>query len=229
MVINGKWITKNKVWLSFFITWIALNVFSIPVELISLKWGIWGFDCYIHKLLQCIYGINLFTHPFGAPVEEYMFYFGATPFCLMVYIYYFRLIKGNKEKEEKVRDIVSLLGHLAWLCIGMPFVPCLKYMSYKMRDKKVVSWAAVWLATGVFYITMVFTEAYSVSFKHWVYDKCHILTITLFKIPIEEFILYYLLGPIFVVFLFHFTQLQLEEKSQGLRKNQTRDGGKQLQ
>ena len=205
---NWHWMSQYKLWKPFFLTWIILNAAAVVVELTSLKWGIWDFGT-VHPLLYKEFGINPLSYPFGVPAEEFMFYWGATPFCFMLYIYFFRLIKKEKESEKKRRGLYFLLGHLAWVMVALPFIPFLKYMGDKLKEQKVVSWSAVWLSTAVFYATMAIVEIYSVHNQHWVYDYSKaIFFVKPWNIPIEEYALYYLLGPIFVVFLFHFLELR---------------------
>jgi hypothetical protein len=207
--MHWKWMARFKLWTPFLLTWMSLNIVSIIVEMTSLYWGIWHFNNNIHKMLYALNGKNPLTYPFGAPIEEFLFYFGATPFCFMVYIYYFRLIKKNKETLRPKGDLYSFLAHLAWIAIGLPFVPFLKYIAAKIKDQKVVSWAAVCLTTCVFYSVMVIVERYSVAKMHWVYNYSKVIvSLGYYKIPIEEYILYYLLGPMFVVFFFHFLELR---------------------
>jgi hypothetical protein len=212
--INSKWMSEHSLWTSFLLTCMALNIASIAVETMSLYWGIWHFDTTnpAHSLLytgELGKKLLFLTYPFGAPVEEFMFYFGATPFCLLVYISYFRLIKKDYEKDRVRGDLYSFLAHFAWAIVGMPFIPFLKYMMSKMKDSKVVSWGAVAFATAVFYGTMTFVEIYSLKNHHWVYDYSKVLLpLFKYKVPIEEYLLYYLLGPIFVIFLFHFLELR---------------------
>ncbi|MBD3343617.1 MAG: lycopene cyclase domain-containing protein [Chitinivibrionales bacterium] len=70
----------------------ATTLIMIPVtflfEYLCLYLDIWGFHEDIHKL----WGIKIW----GAPIEEFLFWFGATPFCLMVYLYFRNIFKPSR-------------------------------------------------------------------------------------------------------------------------------------
>lgn len=201
LILNGKWLTKNRLWKPFLLTNLFLGIVSIYFEFSSLGIDVWGFSEDHHKLLPIpkIMG--------SAPIEEFMFYFGATPFCLLIYICFFRLVK----RLPPHRDISLIhlgVGHLAWILIGMPFIPFLKYIGNTLKEQNVVSWLSVWLTAAAFWGTLGFVEHHAVKAGHWVYNTERILNVTLFSVPIEEFIIYYVLGPVFVVFFFHLMELK---------------------
>lgn len=65
----------------------AMAAVSVVMEYLFLKFDVWFFSEKIDRLL------GLWIGP--APVEEFVFWFGATPFCLAVYLTYARLFKKN--------------------------------------------------------------------------------------------------------------------------------------
>jgi len=65
----------------------AMAVVSVVMEYLFLKFDVWFFSEKIDRLLGLWIG--------SAPVEEFVFWFGATPFCLAVYLSYRRLFKKN--------------------------------------------------------------------------------------------------------------------------------------
>lgn len=60
---------------------------SLLVEYFFMKYDVWFFSEKVDRLLGLWIG--------RAPVEEFVYWFGATPFCLAVYLCYTRLLKKN--------------------------------------------------------------------------------------------------------------------------------------
>lgn len=72
----------------FWITFFLLLPVTFIFEYLCLFLDIWNFSEQIDKL----WGLWLW----GAPIEEFVFWFGATPFCLLLYLYYRTIFtKGN--------------------------------------------------------------------------------------------------------------------------------------
>jgi hypothetical protein len=67
------------------VTWAIFIVLSTVWEYLGLALNIWDFSEDHHKLV----GLNIF----GAPIEEFVFWYGATPFVLLIYLYYEKLQK----------------------------------------------------------------------------------------------------------------------------------------
>jgi lycopene cyclase domain-containing protein len=65
----------------------AMAAASVVMEYLFLKFDVWFFSEKIDRLLGVWIG--------AAPVEEFVFWFGATPFCLAVYLSYCRLFKKH--------------------------------------------------------------------------------------------------------------------------------------
>ena len=60
----------------------------IGMEYLYLKFDVWSFSEEIDPLIGIWFG--------SAPIEEYVYWFGATPFCLAVYLSYKRLFERGK-------------------------------------------------------------------------------------------------------------------------------------
>jgi len=72
---------------AFFSVSVIMAVFSIGMEWLYLYFDVWSFSEKTDKLL----GWRIF----GAPVEEYVYWFGATPFCMTLYLGYRRVLGGK--------------------------------------------------------------------------------------------------------------------------------------
>ncbi len=80
--------TRKAFWLTVFI----MAVVSVIMEYLYLKFDVWGFSERIDPLL----GIWIWK----APIEEYVYWFGATPFCLSLYLAYCRLFEKLKSRNK---------------------------------------------------------------------------------------------------------------------------------
>lgn len=72
---------------SFWATSVTMAASSFVMEYLFLKYDVWFFSQKIDRLCGLRIG--------RAPVEEYVFWFGATPFCLALYLMYGRIKKKN--------------------------------------------------------------------------------------------------------------------------------------
>lgn len=72
---------------SFWAASAAMAAVSMAMEYLFLKFDVWFFSEKIDRLLGLWIG--------SAPVEEFVFWFGATPFCLALYLTYSRILKKN--------------------------------------------------------------------------------------------------------------------------------------
>ena len=72
---------------SFWAACVAMAVVSVIMEYLFLKFDVWFFSEKIDRLIGLWFG--------AAPVEEFVFWFGATPFCLAVYLSYCKLFKKH--------------------------------------------------------------------------------------------------------------------------------------
>jgi len=79
------YLRKKILWTQFLLTWAFFNILSIIWEYAGLALNIWDFSEAHHALLG--------PEIFGAPIEEFVFWFGASPFVLTIYIYYEQISK----------------------------------------------------------------------------------------------------------------------------------------
>jgi len=74
---------------------------TIAFEYVSLWLDIWSFDQSIDKLWGPVF--------YGAPLEEFLFWFGAPPFVLTQYLYFSRVLypQGKSHESSKKNMAVS--------------------------------------------------------------------------------------------------------------------------
>jgi lycopene cyclase domain-containing protein len=72
---------------SFWAACAVMAAVSVVMEFLFLKFDVWFFSQKLDRLVGLWIG--------GAPVEEFVFWFGATPFCLGIYLSYTKLFKKN--------------------------------------------------------------------------------------------------------------------------------------
>lgn len=72
---------------AFLITTLIMAAVSTIMEYFYLRFDTWSFSEKIDPLLGIWLG--------KAPIEEYVYWFGATPFCLSIYLVYLRLMKAE--------------------------------------------------------------------------------------------------------------------------------------
>jgi lycopene cyclase domain-containing protein len=70
---------------SFWLTSALMAFLSIIMEWLYLRFEVWSFSEKFDPLLGIWLG--------PAPVEEFVFWFGATPFCLALYLSYRKLLE----------------------------------------------------------------------------------------------------------------------------------------
>jgi lycopene cyclase domain-containing protein len=100
-VIIGFWIpivllsinvlpkTPSSIRTAFFTTCIVLVPVTIAFEYVGLLLDIWNFSEEYSKL----WGVRVA----GAPIEEFIFWFGATPLCLLLYLYFSECLEKKNE------------------------------------------------------------------------------------------------------------------------------------
>lgn len=76
---------------AFWITMAVLSPMTFVMEYVYLWADIWTFSEAMDPLL----GIRIW----GAPIEEFSFWFGAAPFILLVYLSWDRLLKRWSKKD----------------------------------------------------------------------------------------------------------------------------------
>lgn len=98
----------------------------------------------------------------------------------------------------------------AWALIAIPFIFLIPFLIKKCKD---VCWRSVFCTIFVFQFLLLFVEHNSIMKGHWVYNKARILGPTIWQIPIEEPLIYYLFPPVLVILLFHFFINVLQSKN----------------
>ncbi|MFW5775319.1 MAG: hypothetical protein ACOCW2_03420 [Chitinivibrionales bacterium] len=73
---------------AFLATCLLFVPITVGFEYLSLYLDIWNFS----EEQSALWGIDIF----GAPIEEFIFWFGATPLCLLIYLYYRQLLTGRR-------------------------------------------------------------------------------------------------------------------------------------
>ncbi len=182
------WLIKQN-WLGPFVrTFVVMSVIASFFEYAALGMNIWFFPDHSRLL-----GIAFF----GAPLEEFMFWWGATCFSLLVYLYYNKLQRRSDEE-------------IAFALITIPFI-YLTFQLYKLlrSERVVLQKALAWLVV-VFTVSLAPVEKMAIAHGFWKYTPERILCpdIRPWGIPLEEWTIYYILGPILVVLLFHFFALR---------------------
>ncbi len=76
---------------AFWVTFAVMIPVTTGFEYVALALDIWNFSEQVDKLLGWRW--------FGVPVEEFVFWYGCAPFCVLLYVYYKRLM----EKPDAVQ------------------------------------------------------------------------------------------------------------------------------
>lgn len=88
----------------------------------------------------------------------------------------------------------------AWALIAAPFLALTAFLATRAKG---VSLKSLLLLVLLFEITVIVVEHNSVMIGHWVYNRNRILGLTVWGVPIEEPLIYYLFPPIMVVIVMH--------------------------
>lgn len=185
---NWKWIRAKCIGWPILWTMALTGITCFFFEFIALGMGVWGFGEKVAYMEIRIW---------DTPLEEFLFYWGAIPFCLFLYLHYYRLV------EERIAPRpLPLIS--AWIVMGIPFTLLVFKMHKLIEHRRVLSYRSLGLTLGVFYLAMTFVEHLAILNQYWVYDYSRLWGPKLWEIPIEEFLLYYWLGPTFVAVLYHF-------------------------
>ena len=86
-VLPKEEVTMRK---AFFISTIGMIPITIAFEFVGLALDIWNFS----EAKSRLWGLNIM----GAPIEEFIFWFGATPLCQLLYLYYRHLFPGTNNE-----------------------------------------------------------------------------------------------------------------------------------
>jgi hypothetical protein len=88
----------------------------------------------------------------------------------------------------------------AWFAIAIPF---LAIMPFLFRHVRSLCWGAALTLILFFEITTIFVEHHAVIMGHWVYNTAKLIGPTVWNVPIEEPLIYYLFPPVFTVLVLH--------------------------
>ncbi len=164
--LHLKYMYKNNMILAFLSCNLLMGITAFFFEYSSLGLDIWGFNEKIHPLLRSIFWNGFPWTIYGAPIEEFMFWFGATPLCILLYITFKRILETKREE---------LLLTAIWPILLLPFFPIMFWMKNKLKDKNIISWYSI-LFTGIFFVvTLAIVEYNAVQKLHWVYNNKRIL------------------------------------------------------
>ncbi|MBN1981532.1 MAG: hypothetical protein JW795_08380 [Chitinivibrionales bacterium] len=111
--------------------------------------------------------------------------------------------KNNRPTYERGKK------YPAWMLIAIPFIVLIGFLMQHARGIK--WWCVVWLVVW-FETALLLVEHNSVLKGHWVYNTNRILGPTIFEIPIEEPLIYYLFPPIMIIIIFHIIVGFLQKK-----------------
>jgi len=84
---------ESKTRKAYFFSSVIMAGVLVVMEYVCLKFDVWSFSQQTDPLLGIWIG--------KAPIEEFVYWFGATPFCLALYLSYKRLFEGLKCRKEK--------------------------------------------------------------------------------------------------------------------------------
>lgn len=100
------WMKKRSYFLkAFWLVTLGMIPLTTVFEYLALGLDIWNFTEQVDRLC----GVSLF----GAPLEEFSFWFGATPFCVLFYLY-FRRVRESRAGKEPPRDLKAPLASVPY-------------------------------------------------------------------------------------------------------------------
>jgi lycopene cyclase domain-containing protein len=192
LAMNWGWIARKRIAFPFFSSLAIGAVVSFFFEYVALGMGVWYFGPAENYLGPGIW---------GAPIEEFLFYWGAAPFCLLLYLYFYRLFEP--EPAYLPLPIVS-----AWFVMGLPVAYASLRIYLMIRDKNSISWPALIATIAVFFVGLAYVEHEAIVGRFWIYNYAVLWDIRFWRIPLEEYVVFYWLGPTFTILLFHFLEFE---------------------
>jgi lycopene cyclase domain-containing protein len=192
LAANWKWILRKRIVFPIFSSLAIGAIISFFFEYVALGMGVWHFSGPENYLGPGIW---------GAPIEEFLFYWGAAPFCLLLYLYYFRLFEPEPE-------YLSLPVMSAWFLMSLPVAHASLRIYLLIRDKKALSWPAMIATVVVFFAGLAYVEHAAILGQFWIYNYAVMWDIRFWQIPLEEYVVFYWLGPVFTIFLFHYLEFE---------------------
>jgi lycopene cyclase domain-containing protein len=192
LAMNWRWIARKRIAFPFFSSLAIGAAISFFFEYVALGMGVWYFGPAENYLGPGIW---------GAPIEEFLFYWGAAPFCLLLYLYFYRLFEP--EPRYLSLPIVS-----AWFLMGLPVAHASLRIYLLIRDKNALSWPAMIATVVTFFVGLAYVEHAAIVGRFWIYNYAVLWNIRFWRIPLEEYLVFYWLGPTFTIFLFHYLELE---------------------
>ncbi|MBD3315215.1 MAG: hypothetical protein GF344_05465 [Chitinivibrionales bacterium] len=114
-----------------------------------------------------------------------------------------------KQSLRRIPTWAKGRAYPAWALIAVPFI-ALTVLLFK-RAKEVNPKCLIALIL-IFEFTVLVVEHNSVTIGHWVYNENRIFGVTVWGVPIEEPLIYYLFPPIMVVCILHLCASLLKRK-----------------
>jgi lycopene cyclase domain-containing protein len=208
LAMNWKWIARKRIAFPFFTSLAIGAIIAFFFEYVALGMGVWYFGPPENYVGPGIW---------GAPIEEFLFYWGAAPFCLLLYLYFYRLF-------EPEPAYLSLPVASAWFVMGLPVIYASLRIYLMIRDKQALSWPALITTVVIFFAGLAYVEHKAILGEFWIYNYAVMWDIRIWRIPLEEYVVFYWLGPTFTVFLFHY--LELEPKVVFQRRDSSLNAGR---
>lgn len=192
LAMNWRWMVRKRIVFPIFSSLAIGAVISFFFEYVALGMGVWHFGRPENYLGPGIW---------GAPIEEFLFYWGAAPFCLLLYLYFYRIF----EPEPKY---LSLPVMSAWFLMGVPIAHATLRIYMLIRDKQALSWPALITTVVIFFMGLAYVEHAAILGEFWIYNYGVLWDIKFWQIPLEEYLVFYWLGPTFTILLFHYLEFE---------------------
>lgn len=192
LAMNWRWMARKRIAFPFFSSLALGAIISFFFEYVALGMGVWYFGPRENYLGPGIW---------GAPIEEFLFYWGAAPFCLLLYLYFYRLFEP--EPAYLPLPIAS-----AWFVMALPVAYATVRIYLLIRDRQAVSWPAMIATVAIFFVGLAYVEHKAIVGEFWIYNYAVLWDIRIWRIPLEEYVVFYWLGPVFTIFLFHYFELE---------------------
>ena len=120
--------------------------------------------------------------------------------------------KPSNIKEVNKKSFVGTKRWPATIVLLAPFM--VLFIPLYKAARHSVNWAAAIAMMASFEVIMFFSEYFSVSRQHWIWNPDRIIGPTIFNIPIEEPLLYYWFPPLFVVVLMHAIENWMKKRNE---------------
>lgn len=207
---NAVRVFKKTDWKLFIGISIFSNIFTFIVELVMLKFDVWGFSGENVRLL----GITLF----GAPIEEYIFWMYCPWLVGLSYITCARteilpsiniskltaitskFSKLENSTKSKINSDIEYIDNSnggqysrgrrlpIYITIQLVLFAMILYLKGKYKG----NWRAMILTTLFFILTMAPYEQYAISQGFWTYNANTMIGLFILNVPFEGWLMYVL-------------------------------------